>query len=54
MTKKLSLHDRFTRSLMTNPKVAEEFFKANLPEHIKKAVNFSSLELKKKVSSTIA
>ena len=47
MTRKLSPHDRFSRSLMTNPKVAKEFFKTNLPEHIKKAVNFSSLELKK-------
>jgi predicted transposase/invertase (TIGR01784 family) len=47
MTKKLSPHDRFTRSLMTNPKVAEEFFKTNLPEHIKNAIDFSSLELRK-------
>jgi predicted transposase/invertase (TIGR01784 family) len=47
MTKKLSPHDRFTRSLMTNPKVAEEFFRKSLPEHIKKAIDFSSIELKK-------
>ena len=47
MTKKLSPHDRFTRSLMTNPKVAEEFFKKNLPENIKKAIDFSSIELQK-------
>ncbi|MBL8677177.1 MAG: Rpn family recombination-promoting nuclease/putative transposase [Alphaproteobacteria bacterium] len=47
MTKKLSPHDRFTRSLMTNSKVAQEFFQKNLPEHIKKAIDFSSLELKK-------
>ncbi len=47
MTKRLSPHDRFTRSLMTNSKVAEEFFKTNLPEHIKNAIDFSSLELKK-------
>ena len=47
MTKKLSPHDRFTRSLMTNRKVAEEFFRKNLPEHIKKTIDFSSIELKK-------
>lgn len=47
MTKKLSPHDRFTRSLMTNPKVAQEFFQKSLPEHIKKAMDFSSLELRK-------
>ena len=47
MTKKLSPHDRFTRSLMTNRKVAEEFFRKNLPEHIKKTIEFSSIELKK-------
>ena len=47
MTKKISPHDRFTRLLMTNPKVAEEFFKKNLPENIKKIIDFSSLELQK-------
>ncbi len=47
MTKKLSPHDRFTRSLMTHPKVAQEFFQKSLPEHIKKAIDFSSLELRK-------
>lgn len=47
MTKNLSPHDRFTRSLMTNPKVAEEFFKANLPAHIQKAIDFSSIHLQK-------
>lgn len=47
MTKKLSPHDRFTRSLMSNPKVAEEFFKKNLPAHIQKAIDFSSLKLQK-------
>jgi len=47
MTKKLSPHDRFTRSLMTNPKTAEEFFRKSLPENIKKAIDFSSIELRK-------
>ena len=40
-------HDRFTRSAMSTPKVAEEFFQQNLPEHIKKTMNFSSLKLEK-------
>lgn len=44
---KLSQHDRFTRSAMSNPKVAEEFFQQNLPEHIKKVIDFSSLRLQK-------
>lgn len=44
---KLSPHDRFTRSAMSNSKVAEEFFQQNLPEHIKKAIDFSSLKLQK-------
>ena len=30
---------------MSNPKVAEEFFKENLPEKFKKALDFSSLKL---------
>lgn len=47
MTKKISHHDRFARSLMTNPKVAQEFFEKNLPEHIKKAIDFSFLQLRK-------
>jgi predicted transposase/invertase (TIGR01784 family) len=33
--------------MMTNPKVSQEFFRKNLPEHIKKTINFSSIELKK-------
>jgi predicted transposase/invertase (TIGR01784 family) len=47
MTKALSPHDRFTRSSMSNPKVAEEFFKKHLPEKIKKALDFSSIKLEK-------
>src|SRR5947207_9777027 len=47
MSHKLSLHDRFTRSAMTNPKVAEEFFQHNLPAHLKKIIDFSSLKLHK-------
>ncbi len=47
MTKKLSPHDRFTRASMTHPKVAEEFFKKNLPEKIQKMIDFSSLKFNK-------
>ena len=49
MTKKLSPHDRFTRASLTHPKIAEEFFQKNLPEKIKKIIDFSSLELKKEI-----
>lgn len=47
MTKKLSPHDRFTRSSMSNPKVSEEFFQKHLPEKIKNIMDFSSIELQK-------
>ena len=43
----LSYHDRFTRSLMTNPKVIQEFFHKNLPDHVRKAIDFSSKKKKK-------
>src|SRR3990167_7936184 len=44
---KLSNHDRFTRSLMSHPKVVEEFFRDNLPEKIKKNLDFSSIEFRR-------
>ncbi|HQS84927.1 MAG TPA: Rpn family recombination-promoting nuclease/putative transposase [Alphaproteobacteria bacterium] len=47
MPQKLSPHDRFTRASLTHPKVAEEFFQKNLPEKIKKMIDFSSLKLNK-------
>lgn len=48
MTKNhLSPHDRFTRSAMSQPKVAEELFQKHMPEHIKKIIDFSSIELQK-------
>lgn len=46
MPNKLSAHDRLTRSLMSHPKVAAEFFEQNLPENVKNALDFSSLKLK--------
>ncbi|HUX79770.1 MAG TPA: Rpn family recombination-promoting nuclease/putative transposase [Alphaproteobacteria bacterium] len=47
MTKKLSPHDRFTRSSLSHPKVSEEFFQKHLPEKIKNIMDFSSIELQK-------
>lgn len=47
MTKKLSAHDRFTRSLMAHSKVSEEFFKKHLPTHLQEALDFSSIKLHK-------
>jgi predicted transposase/invertase (TIGR01784 family) len=44
---KISPHDRFFRGLMDNPKVAREFFEANLPDALKKEVDLSTLTLKK-------
>jgi len=43
----LSYHDRFTRSLMTNKKVIEEFFHKNLPAYVREAVDLSSIQLQK-------
>lgn len=40
-------HDKFCRSSMSNLRVAREFFETYLPEHIRKRINFSTLELKK-------
>jgi predicted transposase YdaD len=43
----LSYHDRFTRSLMTNQKVIEEFFHKNLPAHVREIIDLSSIQLQK-------
>lgn len=43
----LTPHDRFFRSAMANPRVAREFFEHNLPDNIKKIINFKKLEIKK-------
>lgn len=48
MTKKrLSPHDRYVRSIMSNTEVAMEFFETHLPEEVAKAIDFSSLEAQK-------
>lgn len=44
---RLSPHDRFIRSVFTNPKVVREFFEANLPDHIKSIIDLNSLEPQK-------
>lgn len=41
--KNLSPHDRFIRSMMSHPKVIQEFFQENLPDSIKKIIDFSSI-----------
>lgn len=35
-----SPHDRFVRSIMTNPKVVQEFFETNLLQEIKDILDF--------------
>jgi predicted transposase/invertase (TIGR01784 family) len=40
-------HDRFFRSMMTEPKVIKEFFAQNLPENIRNVINFDTIELQK-------
>jgi predicted transposase/invertase (TIGR01784 family) len=44
---KLSLHDRFLRSVFTNPQVVREFFEATLPENIKSIIDLNSIEPQK-------
>lgn len=44
---RLSPHDRFIRSLMTNPRVIREFLEQNLPDRIRDIVDFSSIEPQK-------
>src|SRR3546814_1560203 len=48
MTKsRISPHDRYIRSMMTNPKVIQEFFESNLPQEIKEVIDFSSITPRK-------
>ncbi|AIL13759.1 hypothetical protein IM40_10170 (plasmid) [Candidatus Paracaedimonas acanthamoebae] len=44
---RLSPHDRYIRSVFTNPKVVREFFEANLPEKVKEAIDLSNIEPQK-------
>jgi predicted transposase/invertase (TIGR01784 family) len=44
---RISPHDRYIRSMMSHPKVIQEFFEANLPENVKKAIDFKSIALQK-------
>jgi predicted transposase/invertase (TIGR01784 family) len=43
----LSYHDKYTRSMMTNPKVIHEFFQKNLPDHVREVIDFSSIQFYK-------
>jgi len=45
MKNHLSPHDRFFRSAMTNPRVVQEFFAANLPSNIKNMVDLATIKL---------
>jgi predicted transposase/invertase (TIGR01784 family) len=44
---KISPHDRFIRSMMANPKVVQEFFETNLPDHVKKVIDMNSIKPQK-------
>ncbi len=41
--KHISPHDRYIRSVLTNPPVIQEFFQHHLPEKIKQSIDFSSI-----------
>lgn len=43
----MSPHDRYIRSIMTNPNVIKEFFKENLPEKVRNSIDFTSIEPQK-------
>lgn len=44
---RLSPHDRFVRSLMTNPKVIREFFETHLPREMREAIDLTSIQPQK-------
>lgn len=44
---RISPHDRYIRSMMSHPKVVQEFFETNLPTKVREAIDFSSIELQK-------
>jgi predicted transposase/invertase (TIGR01784 family) len=43
----LTPHDRFFRSMMTDPKVIREFFEQHLPANIRTVINFDSIQHEK-------
>jgi len=43
----LSAHDHFFRSMLTNPKVINDFFNEHLPNDIKAVINFASINPQK-------
>lgn len=44
---RLSPHDRFIRSIFTNPKIVKEFFETHLPEKVKEAIDLNTIEPQK-------
>lgn len=40
-------HDKFFKSMMSDPRVAKDFFQYHLPEYIKKDIDWDSLHLEK-------
>jgi predicted transposase/invertase (TIGR01784 family) len=44
---RLSPHDRFIRSVFTNPKIVREFFEAHLPPKVKEAIDLNTIEPQK-------
>ena len=44
---RLNPHDRYIRSVFTNPKVVKEFFEAHLPEKVKEAIDLNTIEPQK-------
>jgi len=43
----LNPHDRFFRTMMTEPKVIREFFEQNLPSNIKSVIDYATIQLQK-------
>lgn len=41
--KHISPHDRYIRSVMSNPKVVKEFFEKNLPSHVLSSIDLSTI-----------
>ncbi len=49
MEKIYSLHDRFFRAAMSEPRVAKAFFEHHLPEEILKIIDLDTLRLEKEI-----
>lgn len=47
MTNKISPHDKFFKSIISDPKTAKEFLQIHLPENIKNIVDLNTLKIQK-------